>query len=119
MRQIYLQKAQNQPGIAIISAGLDAVVRRTRKIAALVLFVSLSTYLLPVHAQAAAGRLDSGFGSGGMIVTDFAGGYDFACAVVVQSDGKIIAGGSSGLGDFGLIRFNSDGTIDLTFGSKG
>lgn len=97
----------------------EAVVRRTQKVTALVLFVSLLTYLLPNPVHAAAGSLDSAFGTGGKIVTDFAGGYDFARAVVVQSDGKIIAAGSSGLGDYGLIRYNSDGTLDSTFGSKG
>src|SRR5262249_51161793 len=46
--------------------------------------------------------------------------------VVVQSDGKIvIAGGNGGigrhynLGAFDLARFNTDGSLDTSFGSKG
>ena len=93
--------------------------RQTRKVTALVLFVSLLTSVLPGRVHAASGSLDSTFGTGGKIVTDFGGGYDFARAVVVQSDSRIIAAGSSGWGDFGLIRYNGDGTLDSDFGSRG
>ncbi len=62
------------------------------------------------------GSLDRTFGSGGKVVTDL-GGTDSTRAVVVQSDGKIVIG--TGNGDFVLVRYNSDGTIDSSFGDSG
>lgn len=44
-------------------------------------------------------------------------------ALLLQSDGKIVMAGntitSNGDYDFGLVRFNSDGTIDTGFGTNG
>src|SRR5262249_31918578 len=39
------------------------------------------------------GTPDPGFGTGGVVLTDFAGGDDEIKALAIQSDGKIIAGG--------------------------
>ncbi len=72
------------------------------------------------------GALDATFGTGGTVSTDF-GGTEGAFAVVVQPDGKIVAGGgadvlaySSGLtSDFLLARYNSDGSLDNSFGTGG
>ena len=50
------------------------------------------------------------------------GAADEANAVILQGDGRIIAGGSSpsGLGaDFGLVRYNGDGSLDARFGAGG
>ncbi len=68
------------------------------------------------------GSLDPTFGAGGLVRTDFAGEDDSARSVVLQSDGKIIAAGlvgSGGIDDFGLARYNSDGSLDPTFGTGG
>ncbi len=64
------------------------------------------------------GSLDSAFGSGGKVLTDFAGGFDGINSLVVQTDGKIVAGGSSS-NDFALARYNSNGSLDTSFGSGG
>ena len=64
------------------------------------------------------GSLDTSFGSGGKVTTDF-GGFDAASAVAIQPDGKIIAAGRSGSGDFALARYNPDGSLDSSFGSGG
>ena len=64
------------------------------------------------------GSLDPTFGSGGKVTTDF-GGFDAASAVVIQPDGRIVAAGRSGGGDFALARYNADGSLDPTFGSGG
>lgn len=66
------------------------------------------------------GSLDTTFGTGGRVTTDFAGAQDEAWGVVVQSDGKIVACGQSQKGtetDFALARYNANGTLDKTFGS--
>jgi uncharacterized delta-60 repeat protein len=67
-------------------------------------------------------EFDPTFGDGGRVLTDFAGGTDWANALVVQPDGKIIAVGgardANGLG-LALARYNSDGSLDTAFGSRG
>ena len=81
----------------------------------------LTAGLLAPPVQAAPGDLDPGFGSGGRVTTDFAGAPDGAHAVVVQPDGKIIAGGFTDgfFLNFALVRYNSDGSLDSTFGTGG
>jgi uncharacterized delta-60 repeat protein len=64
--------------------------------------------------EAASGDLDSAFGVGGKVTTDF-GGSDTGYAVAVQADGKIVAAGGTG-GDWAIARYNKDGTIDFSFG---
>jgi uncharacterized delta-60 repeat protein len=68
------------------------------------------------------GTLDPTFGSGGVVTTDFAGSVDRVEGLAVQPDGKLVAAGQafSGAGlDFALARYNSDGTVDASFGSGG
>lgn len=68
------------------------------------------------------GTLDNTF-QGGMVITNIGYTTEEARAVAIQPDGKIVIGGSSkGAGnnsDFTLIRYNSDGTIDNSFGANG
>jgi len=68
------------------------------------------------------GSLDMGFGRGGKVVTSLSAGRDEAQDVMMQSDGKIVVGGRSFNGkydDFALVRYNSNGTLDNTFGING
>ncbi len=70
----------------------------------------------------ADGTLDTGFGTGGGVTKDFSGLNDDAYAVVVQADGGIVVGGESTDGSsfkFKLIRYDSDGNVDTSFGSSG
>ncbi|HYM00812.1 MAG TPA: delta-60 repeat domain-containing protein [Blastocatellia bacterium] len=71
----------------------------------------------------ADGSLDLGFGSQGKVTTDFFGNTDLASSVAIQPDGKILAGGNAKTSfintDFALARYNSDGSLDPTFGSGG
>ena len=69
-----------------------------------------------------AGSLVSTFGASGKVQTSFSSSQDVASALVVQSDGKLVAGGTSwfsGNQDFSLARYNTDGTLDLTFSGDG
>lgn len=69
--------------------------------------------------QAAAGVLDPTFGNGGKVITDFGGDEDVS-TTLIQPDGKIVAIGSAVSGNgFTVARYNTDGTLDLTFGSAG
>jgi len=70
------------------------------------------------------GSLDTSFGNGGKVTTDFSGAGDVAFNVVIQTDGKIVAGGSannpnSHSSDFALARYNANGSLDSSFGSGG
>jgi len=63
------------------------------------------------------GTLDSGFGAGGKVVI---GGNNAgpAFAVAVQTDGKILAAAPANF-LLTVFRFNSNGSVDSTFGSNG
>ncbi|MGW9025834.1 calcium-binding protein [Streptomyces sp. NPDC055722] len=64
------------------------------------------------------GSLDSGFGTGGVVTTDF-GVASAVNVLMLQPDDRIVAAGSAGGGDFALARYNADGTPDTGFGSGG
>jgi uncharacterized delta-60 repeat protein len=67
--------------------------------------------------------IDSGFGSGGYVLYDIpVYNYDYANSLIVQSDGKILQGGTctiSGTDQFCIVRYNADGSVDATFGTNG
>lgn len=69
------------------------------------------------------GSLDNTFGTGGIVTTDLQlGSDDIAYGLALQSDGKIVAAGYSDNGsnkDAALVRYNTDGTLDSTFGTNG
>ncbi len=71
------------------------------------------------------GSLDTSFGNGGKVVTNFEGKNEWIQSIAVQSDGKIIVGGylnpndGSINNDFALIRYNSNGSLDTSFGNGG
>lgn len=68
------------------------------------------------------GNIDTGFGAAGKVITNI-GVNDYANAVVLQSDGKIVVSGSSakvdGNSTFGLARYNTNGSLDVSFGNGG
>ncbi|WP_138476390.1 T9SS type A sorting domain-containing protein [Dyadobacter bucti] len=69
------------------------------------------------------GGLDSSFGANGTTIADV-GAESTAHAITIQSNGRILISGKTkavfgGYEDFALVRFNSDGSFDNTFGSKG
>jgi uncharacterized delta-60 repeat protein len=67
----------------------------------------------------ANGTLDSTFGTGGVVTTDVGSGTnDSAADVVVQPDGRIVVGGSSGSA-YALLRYTSTGGLDASFGTGG
>src|SRR5580765_1704166 len=68
------------------------------------------------------GSLDTTFGLVGMVLTDVTGDSDYALAVAIQPDGKIVVAGSgsgASVSSALLVRYNSDGTLDTTFDSDG
>lgn len=72
-----------------------------------------------------AGALDPTFGTGGLVLTGFPSVKEGAqgtegegIAVQIQPDGKIVAAGW-GYADFAVARYNTNGSLDSTFGSGG
>jgi uncharacterized delta-60 repeat protein len=68
------------------------------------------------------GTLDTNFSGDGLKMTDFGLGNDYANALVVQPDGRLVAAGSAYNGtndDFALARYNADGTLDTNFSGDG
>jgi uncharacterized delta-60 repeat protein len=64
------------------------------------------------------GSLDNTFSGDGIQTTDI--GDSEAESVVLQSDGKIIVAGTSTVsGDFAVVRYNTDGSLDTTFSGDG
>ena len=62
-----------------------------------------------------AGSLDVTFSDDGMLFTQLGHSDDAAYAMAEQSDGKIVVVGTSNE-DFAVVRYNSDWTLDTTFG---
>jgi uncharacterized delta-60 repeat protein len=67
---------------------------------------------------AAPGDLDSTFDRDGKVTADFGSATDWAYALAIQGDGRILVGGAAA-GDFGLVRYNPDGSLDPTFDGDG
>lgn len=72
----------------------------------------------------ANGTLDSSFGSGGKLTTDIGGGANTARNVVLQANGSIVVSGEP-IGTFtgsdrtDLVRYNANGSLDVSFGAAG
>jgi len=93
--------------------------------ATLLALLILSASVPDAPAHAAAGDPDSSFGSNGRVTTDF-GDMESASAVAVQPDGKLVVvgiggpgGGPSTYGNFCVVRYRPDGSLDAGFGAGG
>lgn len=66
------------------------------------------------------GVLDTSFGGTGTVTTSITAGADRASAVVLQPDGKLVVSGSANNNaQFVVARYNTDGTLDTSFGGTG
>jgi uncharacterized protein (TIGR02145 family)/uncharacterized delta-60 repeat protein len=69
------------------------------------------------------GSLDTGFGTDGLVTTDFAGYDDMIYGIAIDADGKIVVAGfaslSAGSKRVALARYESDGSLDTGFGTDG
>jgi len=77
-----------------------------------------------VHFYAQPGTLDPTFGTAGKTTSEIGPTNEYARAVAVQADGKIVVAGdtytnNTVLEDFALARYNPDGTLDNSFGVNG
>lgn len=69
------------------------------------------------------GSLDTSFGTGGIVTTAIGpADLDDAYSLIVQPDGKILLGGFArfaGQDDFAIVRYNTNGSLDTSFGTAG
>lgn len=76
------------------------------------------------------GSLDTSFGTGGKVFTDLGTAEDYIIDIAIQSDGKIVVAGSIATyctvpsctvqwKKIAVVRYNVDGSLDSTFGTKG
>ena len=93
----------------------------SKRVALLVgaVLISCATLLM-----AQAGSLDPTFGTGGVVTTNFGGENNtIANAAAIQGDGKILVAGSipnsQGFGEAGVARYNTNGSLDSSFGTGG
>lgn len=80
-------------------------------------------YDFAISRYNSAGGVDSSFGGGGLVETNFgAGTDDVAHAVAIQGDNKIVVAGVTSSGadtDFAVARYNSTGVLDSSFAVGG
>ena len=80
----------------------------------------LATSSVLIYAQ--SGTFDTSFNGTGMVLGNYTTGNNSADAMVIQPDGKIVVSGPTGVSstvNTGVSRYNTDGTIDTTFGTNG
>ncbi len=76
------------------------------------------SYAFALARYNANGSLDTSFSGDGKQTTNFAGA-DSANGVAVRGDGRIVAGGETGGGNFAIARYNPNGSLDTTFSGDG
>ena len=81
------------------------------------IFTGSSTDVLLIRLNA-DGTPDNTFGTNGIVITDFGNTSEVAEAIVLQDDGKILLAGDHEE-RFMLVRYNTNGTLDNTFGTGG
>ena len=69
------------------------------------------------------GSLDASFDTDGKVTTDFSGFDDRGNGVAIQGDGSIVVAGTAkpanDTSDFGVVRYDANGTLDTTFDGDG
>lgn len=109
----------------LVSAGYDLAVQPDGRIVTVGFsqdagWLSTDFSLTRHHAD---GSIDTSFGDGGEVLTDFDGAEDYAHAVALQPDGRIVVAGRTEVpGEgwyFTLARYHPDGTLDTGFGDGG
>jgi uncharacterized delta-60 repeat protein len=67
------------------------------------------------------GTPDTNFGNNGTVLSEVGSYSDYVLALALQPNGKILVTGASENGNYGwfIQRYNSDGSLDSTYGNNG
>jgi uncharacterized delta-60 repeat protein len=106
-------------GAAVQVLGSVAVLNDGRIVAA-----GSSGSTIDVVRLTSAGEPDTTFSTDGMIAVaglsaDQTSGADYTVALGLQADGKVLVASQTTSGHFGIVRLNTDGSVDTSFGSNG
>ncbi|MBK8449289.1 MAG: T9SS type A sorting domain-containing protein [Saprospiraceae bacterium] len=74
--------------------------------------------VISIFTYSQDGSLDLSFDHDGKITTAIGNNNDLGNAVIIQLDGKIVIGGKSG-SNAALVRYQTNGSLDNTFGTGG
>ena len=96
--------AQGTSTITVTASDLDGKLRRERT--------------TPLLVRGPAGSLDTTFGSAGRVSAKIGAAGIAVRALITQSDGRILVGGSSER-DVVLARLGLDGSLDASYGTQG
>jgi uncharacterized delta-60 repeat protein len=97
----------------------DVAVQLDGKIVVAGFVIRRGGFRFTVARYEADGDLDPSFSDDGKVITRFTEGWDEAQAVALQEDGKIVAAGTANQHRFAVARYETDGTLDTTFGGDG
>ncbi len=81
-------------------------------------FLSIANTDFAVARFSSEGSLDISFGTNGIAFANLGDNIEVVSKLILQPDGKIIATGFSAF-KYAAARFNSNGTLDTTFGTNG
>ncbi len=122
-----LGKVVSSPDGSQTTAGIDMALQPDGKIVVLGNRVQSSQYAGMIVARYNAdGSPDTNFGNNGWTSATFGAGWEFAVAVAIQPDGKIVVGGTIRnvvnnvpSNDFAVLRLNPNGSPDTSFDGDG
>ena len=106
----------------IWSIGMQTVDVGTEKIVAAGFSSNGTDFDFTVARYNLDGELDNTFGINGIVKTPIGDLNDYGRSLAIQPDGKIVVVGSAENGtnnDFAAVRYNLNGSLDLTFGKNG
>lgn len=84
--------------------------------------IDSTNYNFAIVRYDSSGNLDGSFGTNGMVCTAIGAGNDYGHSLAIQPDGKYLVAGFSSNGtndDFAIVRYNTDGSLDNSFGNGG
>lgn len=106
--------------------GQDVALQSDGKIvvAGAALNLSAQKFDFAVYRFNSDGTRDANFGTNGIVKNSLSAGDDVPYAVAIQPDGKIILAGGRNIGenkdaDIAFVRYNTDGSVDQSFGNAG
>jgi uncharacterized delta-60 repeat protein len=100
----------------------DVAIQENGRIVAAGFSHSGSDWDIALVRYSTSGALDTSFGTSGVVTTSIGPGDDYAQAVAIQEDGRIVAAGHAHSGsddDFAVVRYTTSGALDTTFGNSG
>ncbi len=104
--------------ITIFNLSVVQLLRFSRILSVLIIILAAQQLLF-----AAPGDLDPTFDADGKVLTNIGAGSVTGRGMVIQPDGKIVVAGATDLNspasDFLVVRYNADGTLDMTFDGDG